>query len=186
MGTNFSGQSLLIAMPHLKDPNFKKTVVLLTEHDNTGAIGFILNKPSESSVKDLIIADNHDIPEEIPAWVGGPLGEDNGLILKKSKGLETNESLELTSSDGALSELIRIYDKTSPKKLLYPSRFIIGYSSWEEGQLETELKNGIWLQISVDENIVLNCPWQEMWSRCLDKLGITATNLVTNNQQYIN
>ena len=179
---------VLVAMPRLRDPNFQKTVVLVMEHNADGAMGFILNRPAETDVRDLVVSSDLEIPPNIQAWFGGPVGDDNGLILYKPDEENTwGDIIEISSSEETLLKLIGHHK--SPKdynQYMYPYRFVIGHSAWEGGQLDDEIRSGIWLPGQMNKNLLLDCPWQEMWPRCLDQIGVNSANLVTYEQTYMN
>ncbi|TDX00238.1 YqgE/AlgH family protein [Dinghuibacter silviterrae] len=159
---------LLIAEPFLKDPNFTRTVILLTEHQDTGSLGFVLNKPLEYTLEDLI-------PEaaglKLPIFSGGPVQVDTLHFLhchpdtipgsrRLVDGLSWGGDFELTLS------LLRNGDIT-PGSI----RFYIGYSGWSEGQLDAELEGKTWLTVEAKRSIVFHQPSGDIWKEALRLMG---------------
>lgn len=197
--------SLLIALPQLQDPNFQRTVILILDHNSDGAMGVIINRPSEIPLRNLITADEIDIPASVPGWFGGPVAVDHGLILHNQphddKSTIVSADLCLSSSEFALKELVghaHEYDQhknqiktlgiKSPMtyQVLYPFRFIIGYAGWGAKQLEEEVRLGAWLQIPMDYNLAFNTPWQEMREAAIGTLGVKPMDIVPAMNQYLN
>ncbi len=130
---------LLIAEPFSEDFYFKKSLVLLTETEQEGALGFVINKHSEYVLSDLIT----DISLKLPVYVGGPV-ETNSLhyvhTFKDIEGaLKINETLFWGGDFDAIKK--RITEITDHKSQI---QFFLGYSAWSPNQLEEELKYGYW------------------------------------------
>lgn len=191
--------TLLVALPQLQDENFERAVLLMVEHNREGAMGFIINRPSEMPVRELILAQEVDIPPHVPAWIGGPVGRDNGLVLHNQE--ESDAPLghpghfAVSSSNLALqglAEHAQTYEqattaaKTFEADALYPYRFLVGYAGWDAGQLEEELRSGAWLQLPFDEDIVFNTPWHKMWDQVLAKAGLNPMLLAPTVQPFLN
>jgi putative transcriptional regulator len=194
MNTITHAPSLLIALPHLTDSHFRRSVVLVVEHTDEGAMGFIINRPSKMSIRDLINQSDIDIPDHIPAWFGGPVGTHNGLVLHNQveEGTPTLTAsykdgiFNVSSSTYALRELARISCLSHTAQGLYPFRFIVGYAGWGPDQLNQEIKMGAWLQVPIDKEILFNTPWQNMWESALLKIGIDPIGFVTAPHSYLN
>ena len=181
--------TLLIAMPTLMDPHFQKSVVLLVEHNKDGAMGFIVNRPSPTMVKDILYEHKgKDIPCELKAWVGGPIESDNGLILHA--GPSDDRQINLTSSPAILQEMIQF---TKEKKedapsegILYPYRFLTGYAGWGPLQLDEELRLGAWIEAPCSNDILFNCKWESIWEESLAKCGAAPNSLIAQSQPFLN
>ena len=132
----------LLLEPFMKDPSFKRAVILLCEHNQTGSFGFILNKISDFSVQELIL----DFPAfDAPVYLGGPVGEDTlhflhrcGPILENS--IKVRENIWWGGNFEQLKEEIRNGN-------IFPDdiRFFIGYSGWGVGQLKSEMDDNSWI-----------------------------------------
>lgn len=131
--------SLVIASPHLGDPNFYHTVVLMIQHSEEGAFGVILNRPSDRMVKDVWekVAEAPSDCEEL-LYVGGP-------VMGPVMALHTVQHL------ADLTILSDVYFTTEPEKLqelvggnFQPLMVIVGYAGWAGGQIENEMETGSW------------------------------------------
>lgn len=171
--------SLLVAMPQLQDPNFRRTVVLLVAHGEDGAMGFIVNRHLPAGVKDVL--DGLGIPwrggEEEPLWGGGPVMPESGWVLfeKGSDPLpkETQEVLPgifLTASIDALRALAQ----HPPPRL----RLMLGYAGWGPGQLETELIDSSWLVVPADRRLLFETAAPDLWATAIRTLGIEPESIV--------
>lgn len=148
----------LVASPYLTDPNFLRTVVYIIRHDADGAFGLILNRPTSTTVydvlKDIV---GEDFKNRQPVFAGGPV---DGPLLVLHDGDESSvylaadqdEILRLCQSD---HHSIRVFD---------------GYSGWGPGQLESELQAGGWLVWDVDSESVFDDP-ENIWHRAVREIG---------------
>ena len=180
--------SLLIALPQLQDPNFAKSVVLVLEHDDKGAMGFVINRKSPYLISDILNEDvqfsfeNHD-----PAWFGGPVQTERAVIIHRHPKIAAETSygdIQVSSSIEALSELMRAFDGSGDE--LYPYRFIIGYTGWDAGQLATEIKSGSWLQTELDLDLLFDTDHEDIWLHAMQKLGVRPDALAPVVQDYVN
>jgi putative transcriptional regulator len=131
---------LLIASPSLVDPNFARSVVFITEHNDEGAMGIVLNRPSESSVES-IVPQLADIGGGEPVYVGGPVQPEALVLLAEFSNLEAAAwivvaDVGLASADMDLDELAEAVRR---------GRVYAGYSGWAAGQLEAELEIDSWI-----------------------------------------
>lgn len=187
---------LLIAAPQLDDPNFKKAVVLIVEDGEEGAMGFVINRPMPTPLADIIDFEgrNGDIPDNIPVWYGGPVAADNGIIMCPAPGtnaqFESPARVVLTASDDALDDLIaranELFGPRSPEEDLCPYRFIVGYSGWGKGQLEEEIREGVWLQIPSSHLLLFNCPWNRLWDEAYATIGIAPREFIAESSPFLN
>lgn len=207
--------SLLIASPTLQDSNFTHAVLLLVDHNPEGAFALILNRPSQVPVSAVMkqsdLAGSQEISAQIPTWNGGPVGRDMGLILCHRKGARLNDTttlhskeiiaheVALSSSKESLTEMIIHAQNfnsgdiaiTNPypnkrQHLVHPYRFIIGYSGWGAGQLEEEIRQGTWIELPLDYDLLFNTSWQEMWTKSIGGLGIRPEAIAPSVQEYLN
>lgn len=174
----------LIAMPVLTDPYFKKSVVYICEHDDQGAMGFIINFPVKLTLQELlknVDQINHiptiDAALLSPVFLGGPLDLERGFILhspteKKVQSTQLNDELMVSNSKTLLCSL-----GTDDAPAHY---FVaLGYSSWDPGQLEEEMNNNHWLTIDCKNDIIFNIPPEKRWEESLQVLGICPDQLST-------
>jgi len=198
--------SILVASPLLQDHNFHRSVLLLIDQNDDGAMAVCVNKPSDISLVSAVVDHPQEIPSNIPTWIGGPVSNDCGLILTNQK-IESNANeissrgVTLTSSDAAMNNLIEYgkkyanhsnqeikEKKAATSEHLYPYRFVIGYSGWDEKQLEDEIKEGSWLQLEFDMDLLFNTPWNKIWEQAMAKIHIDPSSFAptVNTSPYLN
>lgn len=149
--------TLLVASPHLLDPNFFRTVVLILEHTGEGAVGVIINQPSTSGLGD-------ELPEWEPllaapgvVFVGGPVQPDAAVGLA--------DGVEGSSVAG-----VGIVDLSAPPgELLAPVRIYAGYAGWGPGQLEFELVEGGWIVAEAQAADVFAAEPEALWGSVLKR-----------------
>lgn len=160
---------ILISEPFMLDPNFKKTVVLLGDYSKElGSVGFVMNRPTEYIITDLISS----FPEfNSKVYYGGPVGHDTIHFVHR-KGDIIEESRPITNGLfwGGNFDKIKFLVKM---KLLEPDdiRFFIGYSGWTAGQLEDEIKEKSWIIDEMDINYAFNNKITDMWQHVLTNKG---------------
>lgn len=158
---------LLIAEPFLTDPGFARTVVLLCEHGDEGSVGFVINRPSSSSIGDLL-------PEldntALKLFEGGPVQNDTlhmiHMMPELMGGLEVQPGVFW---GGSYSDLVHNLDNNMLDANLI--RLFIGYSGWEKGQLEEELKEGAWLVADSYNDLIFDTDSAKVWVDSIRSLG---------------
>lgn len=144
-------------MPDLADPNFARSVVLILEHDADGAVGVILNRPSElSSEPDLPAWSHLLVPPEV-VFLGGPVDPDAAVGLARLEG-------------GPGSNGIQLVDLSAePGELAAPVRVFAGYAGWSSQQLEAELVQGGWIVTGAEAEDVFTSEPKELWRRVVGR-----------------
>ncbi|MBC7601946.1 MAG: YqgE/AlgH family protein [Ramlibacter sp.] len=176
----------LIAMPGLQDETFSKSVVYLCEHSARGALGLVINKPSDIDLRKLF--DKVELPmgrEDLartPVFQGGPVQTERGFVLHEAMfaGETTAPTdpvyastmmipggLEMTTSKDVLEA---ISTGSGPRKVLVS----LGYSAWGEGQLESELAENSWLTVGADIGVIFDTPVEQRYAKALMLLGLEA------------
>jgi putative transcriptional regulator len=169
----------LIAMPSMEDPNFDRTVVYVCEHNERGAMGVVINRPTELTLARLF--DKIDMRLEIAPWCdapvlyGGPVQTERGFVLHAPAGnygstLTVAEGIGLTTSKDVLEALA---GGKGPDRLLVT----LGYSGWGAGQLEDELGRNGWLTVAADADVIFNTPVQARFDAALHLLGVDPRHL---------
>ena len=186
----------LIAMPGLEDPTFAKSVVYLCEHSERGAMGLIINKPGDLSLKHLF--DKVDLPlhrEDLlksnvlhePIWLSSA---ENSEASKEPANDETADQAEVASSiyastlsvPGGLAMttskdvLEALSNGSGPKRVLVT----LGYASWGEGQLESEIGENSWLTVEANPDIIFETPIEQRYEKALALLGLQPWMLSTD------
>jgi putative transcriptional regulator len=175
----------LIAMPGLVDDSFSKSVVYLCEHSDRGALGIVINKPSDMSLRSLF--EKVELPLSRPdlgsylVFQGGPVHTERGFVLHEpmprpqealgepvyASTLCVPGGLEMTTSKDVLEALAI---GAGPKKVLVS----LGYSAWAQGQLESELAENSWLTVQADPSIIFETPFEQRYDKALGLLGLQA------------
>jgi putative transcriptional regulator len=166
----------LIAMPGMVDENFAGAVVYLCEHNEKGALGLVINKPIEITLKNLF--EKVELPLERaelaaqPVFFGGPVQTERGFVLHEGQGEDAYSStlsipggLAMTTSKDVLEALA---DGAGPKRLLVT----LGCSGWSPGQLEDEIGRNGWLTVDADPAIIFDTPAEQRYGRALGLLGV--------------
>lgn len=164
----------LIAMPNMADPNFAGAVIYVCEHTPNGALGLMINRPTDLTLAGLFerielslgSADNH---HDTPVFFGGPVQTDRGFVLHAAGGDYTSSikvgELALTTSRDVLQA---VSEGDGPAQMLVT----LGYAGWGAGQLEDELSDNAWLTVSASADIIFNVPPALRFDAALKLLGI--------------
>jgi putative transcriptional regulator len=159
---------LLLSEPYLADPNFERTTVLLTEHNDAGTVGFILNKPSDSRVGE-IMEDLKGLDSRI--FIGGPVEQDTLHYIHRIATLD--DAIEIQPGlfwGGNFDQLISMVD--THQVLITDIKFFLGYSGWSPGQLDEELKIESWIVSDLtSEQLVFETDPEQMWKQAMRDLG---------------
>jgi putative transcriptional regulator len=155
---------LLVATPALADPNFERTVVLVLDHDRSGSLGVVLNRPSPVSVGDVLAGWEGLVAEPGVLFHGGPVSTDSALaVASLATGDEPVGFRRLFEDTG-------IIDLDTPTELLDAAisgmRIFAGYAGWGDGQLEAEIEEGSWYVVPPAAGDLFGPP-DRMWSRVL-------------------
>ena len=159
---------LLIADPFLKDPNFMRTVVFLTEHRDDGTIGFVINRQYENTLDELLPeVEGHPIP----VYYGGPV-QMNTIHFLHSRPDLVPDGVEIMTGVfwGGDFDAVMLHLKDGS---LDPNdiRFFIGYSGWGNGQLDGEMTEKTWLTVEATNSLVFHPNAEEIWKDSLKHLG---------------
>ncbi len=169
----------LIAMPAMADPHFAGAVVYVCEHGDKGALGVVINRPTDLTLGALF--DKIDLKLEIaprasePVYFGGPVQTERGFVLHQPAGsysssLEVSDDIALTTSKDVLEAVAA---GGGPGRLLVT----LGYSGWGVGQLEHEIGQNAWLTVAARADVIFDTPVQARFAAALRLLGIEAEQL---------
>lgn len=156
---------LLVATPDLRDPNFSRTVVLMLEHGDDGALGVVLNRPIELSVAD-VLPDWADL-SSAPAclFVGGPVAPTAVIGLGRGEGPVFQPLFD------GLGTLDLDLDPDLYASTMAGLRVFVGYSGWAPGQLEQELAAGGWLTLDLAAEDPFSADPSQLWQTVLRRQG---------------
>jgi putative transcriptional regulator len=180
---NLTGQ-FLIAMPSMTDPRFSQTITFICTHNEDGAMGIVLNRPSEYNIADLlkqIKLNPH--PTAIlndRIYEGGPVQQDRGFVLhvpdqEYDSTIFINEAIALTTSKDILEAAA---NNQAPEKMLVA----LGYAGWGPGQLEEEMGLNAWLNLETTQTkalqqIIFDEPPNNKFNLAMSMMGLNLSNL---------
>ena len=168
--------SLLVAMPQLADPNFKRSVVALVEHDEEGTFGLVVNRPTSILAVELCSGLDIDWRGKAEALVssGGPGQPDTGWVLVgEADGYDAARIDDGIYFARSLDSLRRVAEAPPPD-----ARIFLGYAGWGPGQLEQELAAGAWLVAPMTREAIFHQALDLVWDRVIRDLGVDPATLV--------
>lgn len=173
----------LIAMPAMADPNFSRTLTYICEHNDEGALGVIVNRPTDMTLASLFERVSIEIDnaaaegsfDRQPVYFGGPVQTDRGFVLHRPIGhwqstLSVHDELGLTSSRDILQAMS---SSGEPADTLVA----LGYAGWSAGQLEWEISQNAWLTVGADPHIIFDLPPEERLTAAMQLLGVDFAKL---------
>ena len=172
----FLKNQFLVAMPSMEDEHFNHTVSLLCEHNDKGAVGLVINRPTDLVLTAMLeqMGLTHDkIGADQPIYWGGPVQPERGFVVHREPGgwescLQVQDDLYITTSRDILTA---IGAGEGPKEYLVT----LGYAGWGAGQLEDEIMLNSWLNTPVDSAVLFNLPPRDRWQAATRLLGVDVT-----------
>lgn len=176
-GSSFANH-FLIAMPSLEDPNFSRSVTWICEHNDDGAMGIVINRPSDVSLGELFLhlelrVSTRDT--EAPVLIGGPVQTDRGFVIHRPGSVwistwAVSEAASLTTSKDVLQAMAEGVGPTD-------AFIALGYAGWGAGQLEQEMLDNAWLTVAADPRIIFEVPLEQRWNEAAKLIGIDINRL---------
>jgi putative transcriptional regulator len=181
--TNFTGH-LLIAMPNLTDPYFAKSVTLICSHSTEGAMGVVINRPTDMTYGMLfekigLTLSNADLANQ-PVLFGGPVQPERGFVIHSlgsewDSSIKISEQVTLTTSKDILTA---VAESNSPQRLLLS----LGYAGWVAGQLEQEIAQNAWLSVKPKDQetltkVLFDTPHEDQLNVAMSLLGFNPSML---------
>lgn len=171
---DLSGQFLL-AMPGVVGGALADTIIYVCEHNADGALGLVVNRPTDLTVGDLLQRIDLDLSLEIgpvkdaPVFFGGPVQTDRGFVLHIPAGSYSSSvplgTMALTTSRDILQD---VSQGSGPERLMVS----LGYAGWGPGQLESEIAANAWLNVAATQEILFDTPAESRYQAALSQLGI--------------
>ncbi len=171
---NSLNNQLLIAMPGMADPNFSTTVTLVCEHNDEGALGIVINRPSNLDLaglfEQLAVDDVDEAIASTPVLDGGPVAPERGFVLHTpsrefENSVAVSDDVQLTFSRDILNSLAA---GTGPDR----SVVALGYAGWQPGQLEAEMLHNTWLTVPATAELIFEVPFEERWTYAAESMGV--------------
>ncbi len=166
--------SLLVAPPSLLSPPFNESVIILAGHQKNGSLGFILNRPTGITIRELM-DDNtdHDLAHtEKPVMFGGPVEKNSGFVIYEHDDDEVLAPGFMITKNLSISPARSLLEKAAAGELPGQFDLYLGYASWSKNQLAQELNRGDWLHSPLFFDLIFDVPHEERWLRCYEQLGI--------------
>ena len=174
----FLGGQFLLAMPGMNDPRFEKAVILLAGHSERGALGFVVNQPADLTMSEMyekVGIDADDVTSErsdetTSVMRGGPVESSRGFVLHSndyvsSSTMKLNDTVSLTTTLDILKAMAM---GVGPERAM----LTIGYAAWDEGQLENELLENVWLTTTADIDLMFDVPADERYAAAFRDMGV--------------
>ena len=161
----------LVASPGLRDPNFRQAVILLCKHGPEGALGVVVNRPTEITITEVL----PQVPilegQQYRVFSGGPVQRNNLLLLYRTpEGPENSHHVfNGVYMGGDMKKVLE--DLLQDPSSLGNVRAFMGYSGWAPGQLENEMRTGSWLTVPADTTTMFGKDHHRLWGNILRSLG---------------
>jgi putative transcriptional regulator len=173
-GDSLAGR-FVVATPELQDPNFSRTVVFMTQHDDAGAMGLVINRviargPLTRLLEGMGVEAGPVGGSEVRVYAGGPVGRDLGFVLhsrdyRSEKTVAVDDQVALTPSLDVLKDIAA---GKGPRESLVA----FGYAGWAAGQLESEIAAGAWAIVPADEALLFDDDDASKWQRAFARRGV--------------
>jgi putative transcriptional regulator len=167
---------LLIAMPQLQDPNFSRSVILLSDFVPEGAFGLVLNRPAGAPASAMALLEPPAVhTNDLPLFVGGPVSPERGWILvtEEPAGLEFRtvlDGLYLSSSPNVLRRVLEAHP-------LPRAKVLAGCAGWGPGQLDAEIAQSSWLMCDLHFDLVFDADPGTLWETAIRRIGADPSAL---------
>lgn len=174
---------LLVALPALHDPHFARSVALICQHDGDGAMGVVINRPSEYSLGEVLqqmgIASDSEALQSQVVLAGGPVHPERGFVLHDGdrewdSSLAVGDGLYLTTSRDVLEALAR---GDGPAQAVVA----LGCAGWGAGQLEQELVEDSWLMVPAQRAVLFDLPLDQRWQAAAGSIGVDLVNYASHS-----
>jgi putative transcriptional regulator len=174
-----SGQ-LLIAMPGIGDPRFDRTVILVCQHSDEGAMGLVVNRTMPNitylELLEQLGLPAHESVSDRPVYAGGPMESGRGFVVHSEDHTLVDSTRKI--ADGlALTANIDILQNMAGGGGPARALICLGYAGWSPGQLDQELSNNVWLSVLATPTLVFATPNDQKWAKALAALGIDVALL---------
>ena len=183
--SQFLGGRILIAMPGIGDQRFERSVLLICGHDAKHAMAIALNRPLDGlTVRGLLhrLGLEAEGAQEAPVLVGGPVERERGYVLH-SDDYASDSTLPVAEGVG-LTDTREVLDALGdPARRPRRAVLALGYAGWGAGQLESELRQGVWLTCDPDDELLFGRDYPAKWTLALAKIGVSPERLSVQSGQ---
>jgi len=178
--SHFLTNHLLIATPLIRDTHFYHAVTYICEHNTNGAVGIIINHPTDiklsTALEQMNITITSEQPKQINLCYGGPVQQERGFVIHSPHGqwistLKISQDIAITTSQDILKSIAH---GEGPQEMI----MCLGYAGWSPNQLEQEIKESAWLHCPADPDILFRVPQAQRWKFAMEKLGCDINKLI--------
>ena len=168
----------------MRCPFFNHTLVLLIDHGEEGSFGFVINRETNMQLEDVFnevgVAEDSPTAVNAPVLLGGPVSPESGWILYDSEGVPQPSSGKTIAVGNriACSASLELLERIARGDGPDTCAMILGYSGWGVGQLESEMKQGSWIPVDLDYELVFETPIEKRWEAALATLGIDPAKVI--------
>ncbi|MBW1874880.1 MAG: YqgE/AlgH family protein [Deltaproteobacteria bacterium] len=176
----------IVAAPSMRCPFFNHTLVLLIDHGDEGSFGFVLNRMTDLDIEDVFkevgVSGEAATSVRAPVMLGGPVSPESGWILYDPEGVPQPSSGQTIAVGQriACSASIELLERIARGDGPDTCAMMLGYAGWGEGQLESEMKQGSWIPVDLEYDLVFDTPIEDRWEAALATLGIDPARLIDN------
>ena len=181
MSTKLS-PGLLLATPSLGCPVFERSLVLLVEHGDEGAFGFMINRPAGINLPEIL--DALSLPaatteqRDLPVLLGGPVTPETGWVVFDPRGLTFDESEASRITDELfVSTSVETLEALAQDPQAENVLMLLGYAGWGPGQLDQEILEGSWIPLDLDPALLFDTPTDERWHAAYIALGVSPAQM---------
>jgi len=175
---------VLIAMPHMADPRFHRSVIFMCVHDKNGAMGMVVNAPLPmldfpDLLKQVGIAVDGSLPPRLmtlPVLAGGPVEAARGFLLH-SGDFRTKDTISVDDQFHVSGTVDSLRALTHQDLLPHHMLFCLGYAGWTTGQLEKELQDNGWMIAPASHDLIFKTPADQMWEKAFATIGVNPAHL---------
>ena len=172
---------LLLSMPQMMDPNFTRTVVLLCDYTEEGALGLVVNRRMNEPACELVkTTPPVRVDPDVRLWVGGPVDPQRAWVLMSEAKGPDDERREICPG-----VVLSVSHELTLRLLQAPpttrARVVMGYAGWAPGQLEKEIAASAWLSLEVDPSLIFGVPPDQMWEAAIRRLGADPSALQSSS-----
>ena len=171
----------------MRCPFFNHTLVLLVDHGDEGSFGFVVNRITDLDMRDVFkevgLEPAAALEVHAPVLLGGPVSPETGWILYDTHGVPKPESgRTIAVSDRiACSASVELLQRIARGDGPHTCAMVLGYAGWGAGQLEAEMKEGSWIPVDLDYDLVFQTPLESRWQSALETLGIDPGLVIDNH-----
>jgi putative transcriptional regulator len=175
----FFENKLLLAMPSMTDPRFERSVIYVCSHESSGAMGLVINRPSENmtfkGLLDQLTIETEAEVADVSVHAGGPVEPGRGFVLHSADYVQ--DSTMIVSQTLALTATVDVLKALAAGNGPANHLLALGYAGWGQGQLEQEIQSNSWMITEADDEVIFHTELEQKWPRAMAMLGVDVAML---------